>query len=306
MTESKRHVVVATDEKFVIPTAVTLRSLSLSGSGTLCVWILASGVSPASRRLVEQSVAGHEMSLEWIEMDSAELGDTSRSQIGKATYFRLGIGELLPSTVDRALYMDSDMLVAGTLAPLWSKSFESEVLYAVRSVHYPSICTYGAMDNWPQLGLDPRAPYFNAGLMMINLTEWRTRNVGRRCLDYLASPLANGALADQEALNAVIAGSWVELEPKWNQQTPLLAHNRGAELLYASDVLREARESPAVIHFLSRPKPWQVGCTHMARERWLKMAEETAFAPVRLQSESFRTRAGWRVRRAASALVKGL
>lgn len=301
-----RHVVVATDEKFVIPTATTLRSLSLTSSSQLTVWVLASGVSDEAKLRTQDSLCGSNVRLAWIDMEPVDLGNTSQSPIGKATYYRLAIGELLPDDLSEVLYMDVDVLVRDDLTPLWElPRHENQVLSAVRSVHFPSICTYGAMDHWPELGLDPRGHYFNAGVLMIDLQRWRDINVGRRCLAHLASPLANGTLADQEALNVVLAGHWEELHPRWNQQTPLLAHNRGVELLYSDETIREARENPAVIHFLNRPKPWHRDCTHPAREEWRAVANQTAFAPIDVEKNSLADQAKWRIKRAASALVKG-
>lgn len=305
MNDSMRHLVVATDERFLMPTATTLRSLSTHDPGPITVWILATGVSDLARRKVRHSLVGQGTRLEWIDMDSADFGDTSANPLGRASYFRLAVGEVLPEHVDRVLYMDTDMLVRDTLSPLWDLAESGVSVWAVRSVHFPHICSYGAVDHWPELALDPRAPYFNSGLLMIDLQEWRARDVGRRCLKYLASSFANRTLADQEALNVVLAGRWREIEPRWNQQTPFLEHNRGVQVLYTDEVIREARERPAVIHFLNRPKPWQVGCTHPWRESWLSVANETQFAPVFPSKEPIMRQATWRLKRAASALIKG-
>lgn len=300
-----RHIVVATDQNFVVPTATTLRSLSLQERHPVTVWILATNVSHSSKCAVEASLAGNQVQLQWVDMQDVDLGDTSGSKLGPASFSRLAIGEVLPTDVGRVLYMDVDMLVMDSLAPLWEHSDQGMVAWAVRSVNYPSICTYGAMDHWPNLGLDPRAHYFNSGLLMIDLHAWRELGIGQRALAHLASPHANGALADQEALNVALHGRWGELDPRWNQQTPLLDHNRGAPLLYSDEILRQARDQPAVIHFLDRPKPWQKGCTHPARHEWLKVAESTAFAPISVESPSMIKEVRWRIRRAASAIVKG-
>ncbi|WP_282005387.1 glycosyltransferase family 8 protein [Propioniciclava sinopodophylli] len=305
ISEDTRHVVVATDENFVLPTATTLRSLTHHGvGGALQIWVLCTGVSLESKTAIQDSVTGP-LQISWIDMDNVDLGDTSQSTLGKGTYLRLALGEVLPADVSSVLYMDVDMLVTDSLAPLWELPDGGEVAWAVRSVHYPSLCTYGAMDHWPELGLDPRAPYFNAGLMMIDMRRWREQHIGRKALDHLASPLANGALADQEGLNVALAGRWGELDPKWNQQSPLLEHNRGAQLMYDDDTLVAAREKPAVIHYLSRPKPWHADCTHPLREDWRRVANETAFGPITLQSTPLKHEVKWRVKRAASALLKG-
>lgn len=306
MNAHDRHVVVATDRNFLLPTATTLRSLSTSGTGQVTAWVLTSGVDRNDMNRVEASVDQTNLKVKWVDMTGCDFGDTSRNPLGRASYYRLAIGEVLPAEIDKVLYMDVDMLVADSLSPLWETETRGDhVAWAVRSIHFPSICTYGAMDHWPELGLDPRAPYFNSGLIMVSLSGWRSLDVGRRTLAHLRSPLANGALADQEALNAVLAGKWRELPPRWNVQSPFYEHNRGVQLLYPDDVIDDARSNPAVIHFLSRPKPWHQECTHSERARWRRVANETAFAPIKLQRSDPIQNVKWRVKRAASALVRG-
>lgn len=306
MSEQDRHVVVATDRNFLIPTATTLRSLSLRIDSPTTAWILSTGVDRTDRALVLASLADNNLHLEWVDMAGFDFSASPATPLGIGTMFRLAMGEALPDSVNKVLYMDVDMLVMDSLAPLWeNETMSDDVAWAVRSVHYPSISTYGAMDHWPELGLDPRAPYFNAGLLMVDLHKWRTLDVGGRALAHLRSPLANGALADQEALNAVLAGQWRELHPRWNVQSPFYEHNRGVQLLYPDEVIDEARSRPAIIHYLSRPKPWNIYCTHPAREEWRHVANETAFGPIKLQRDSRARNLKWRLKRAASALIKG-
>lgn len=305
MSTERRHLVLATDQRFLVPTATTLRSLSLVDTGPITAWILVSGVDADSRGLVEESIEGTGVRVDWVDVDVRKLNGADGGQLGPAANYRLMIGEALPTDVRRVLYLDSDVLIEDSLEPLWDCEDPQAVVHAVRSVHYPWVCTYGAVDSWPELGLDPRKPYFNSGVLLIDLERWRDLDVGRQALDYLASPLANGTLADQEALNVVLAGSWSELHPRWNQQTPLLDRNRGVEAVYPDDVIEEARLHPAIVHFLSRPKPWQTGCTHPAAERWRHVAGGTAFAPVSLERVQWRDAMRWRVKRAGSALLKG-
>jgi len=299
-----RHIVLATDAAFAIPTAVTLRSISEVDSGPLAVHILVTDCGPDVRDKVESSVLGQGVTVDWIDMDAHVRSDVSRLH-GVAALFRLSMAEVLPPEVERVLYLDVDVLVLRSLEPLWSEARDGSIARAVRSVNFPSICTYGAVDNWHSLGLDPRAPYFNSGVLMVELGPWRSSQIGSRAFEYLESPLANGTLADQEALNVVLAGHWTELDPSWNVQPGLLGDQRAAHLLYDDEVIEAARRKPAIIHFIDRPKPWHRDCRHPFTETWRAVASRTAFAPIVLDRTSLRAQASWRVRRAASALFKG-
>lgn len=297
------HIVVATDDGFGLPTAVTLRSLSVHSSSPVTVWVLAHLVRAETKRRVEASIEDG-VTIEWVDLDATTVENVPDSGLGSASLFRLLVGEVLPATLQRVLYLDVDTLIEDDIRPLLHSELRATAA-AVRSVHYPVVSTYGALDNWPHLGLDPRAAYFNSGVLLLNLDKWREAEIGHRALDHLRSPYSRGNLADQEALNVALAGRWEELDPRWNVQSPFLADNRSIHVWWSDDQIREARESPAIIHYLDRPKPWHRDATHPWKDRWRSVAAETAFAPVDLERTPWRSQARWRIRRAASALVKG-
>src|SRR5205809_7329455 len=51
--------------------------------------------------------------------------------LNKTTYARLFIGELLPRSVDRILYLDCDVVCTGEIAPLWRLASEVPVVGGV-------------------------------------------------------------------------------------------------------------------------------------------------------------------------------
>lgn len=297
------HIVVATDDRFGLPTAVTLRSLSVHNSRPVTVWILAHSVRAETKRRVESSVEDG-VTIEWIDLDGSSVENVPDSGLGSASLFRLLVGEVLPETVARVLYLDVDTLIEDDVQPLLQADM-CEMAAAVRSVHFPVVSTYGAIDNWPHLGLDPRSAYFNSGVLLLDLVRWREEDIGQKALHHLRSPYSRGNLADQEALNVALAGRWEELEPRWNVQTPFLADNRAIHVWWSDEQISEARQRPAVVHYLDRPKPWHRDATHPWKDRWRAVAAETAFAPIDLERTLWRSEVQWRVRRAASALIKG-
>ena len=203
------------------------------------------------------------------------------------------------------LYLDVDMLVRRSLDELRSVDLGGATLAAVQSINYPFVATRGAVNHWRTLGLDPRASFFNAGLLLVDLQRWRTARVAELALDYLRSAHC-GKGADQEALNVVCAEDWRPLEPTWNQQTPMLDDQHGAHLLFDGPTIEAARVDPHIVHFQTRPKPWHRHCEHPWRSEWLDVASQTRFGVVAdLRERSVADEWRWRTRRAASALVKG-
>ena len=302
--DGHRHLVVATDAGFTLPTAVTLRSLyGQPGSSEILVTVLHDSVPADLRSKVDASLPAGAPPLRWVEADLSVLGARPAYHLPASTWFRIIAVDSIPPGVERFVYLDVDVLVRQPLNPLWEVDLQGQPLGAVRSVNYPSIGTWGAFDHWRKHGLDPRLPFFNAGLLVVDVAAWRSTGTTARIIELMASGDIHGG--DQQSLNVALAGRWVELDPMWNQQTPLLHDGRGGHLLYDDATIDRARESPAVIHFLDRPKPWHVDSTHPSRELWREEAARTAFAPITLERTKLSEVVRWRVKRAASALIKG-
>ena len=305
MNSAVKCVAVATDAAFALPTAVTLRSLlSTAEADEFAVSILHGGVDERTQEQIARSLPDGGRSLTWVMVDDRALRSLPAHHLSVAAYYRLMIPELLPDTA-RVLYVDSDVLFRKSPAPLWDVDLGGNLAAAVRSVNYPALCSWGAMDHWRELGLSPRAPYFNSGLMMIDQEGWRRESVRPRVVDFVGSKFANGATVDQQALNATLSERWLELPPTWNLQPPLLDDRRGGHLLYDDAPLDEARHDPSVVHFSDRPKPWHCDSAHPFREDWRDAASATAFAPIALETTSALANARWRAKRAAAALVSG-
>jgi lipopolysaccharide biosynthesis glycosyltransferase len=84
---------------------------------------------------------------------------------------------------------------------------------------------------------------------------------------------------DQDALNAVVAGRWTELDTEWNV-TPYwdtLAHRLGPN----TDIFQRVR----ILHFVSDEKPWLPGYEHRDRlklfQKYLGRTDWAGEAPER-------------------------
>src|SRR4051812_29813504 len=115
-------------------------------------------------------------------------------------------------------------------------------------------------------------PYFNTGVLVMNLPAWRGTGMAQRALRYAAegAPLR---WADQDALNAVL-DNWFELESRWNVQ-----HGNLFSPCYQPDTPRTAAlyhdrrdlyAAAAVLHFVGRAKPWSHLCTAPGTAAWVR------------------------------------
>ena len=97
--------VLAADDKFAMPLAVTVRSAidNLAADRRLRIFVLDGGILPATRERVVASWPAGRFDVEWVTVDARSLAGLPISgHIQVQAYFRILISRLLPTDVDRA------------------------------------------------------------------------------------------------------------------------------------------------------------------------------------------------------------
>jgi lipopolysaccharide biosynthesis glycosyltransferase len=136
------HVAVACDENYVIPLAAMLASLvaELDSQCELMIHVLGTDLSQKAWCKLQASLPASRIHWSCIELQSSlltDLGFTSRpfEHISSVCFLRLLLPELLPSDVQKVLYLDGDMVIrkniAGRIcadisASAWSPRFRIE------------------------------------------------------------------------------------------------------------------------------------------------------------------------------------
>lgn len=200
------------------------------------------------------------------------------------TYFRLLMQDILPE-YDKALYLDSDMVVNRDIAELFDVDVDGYLLAAVADADTAGLYN-GArpdkkdyMDNVLKMK-DPYS-YFQAGTIIFNLAEFRRRYTVEELFAYAAS--YEWQLLDQDVLNHFAEGHVKYLDMRWNvmmnwfgvrvKEIISLAPHR------LSEPYMEARKDPYVVHFAGDDKPWDHPETDYADYFW-RYALKTPFAPI--------------------------
>jgi lipopolysaccharide biosynthesis glycosyltransferase len=220
---------------------------------------------------------------------------------GPVSWLRLFLSELLPD-LDRVIHIDADVLVRADLAELWAQRCDGAPVSAVRDYLFPTFAS-GLPNAVSALGLPPSTPYFNAGVLLLDLAAWRRASLTERAIDYAREYGDTIRYADQDALNAVAAGTVHELAPRWNVQLGTAsARTTLAHLRSAGDdpsiALRALADRAAVIHFTAF-KPWQP--QGLRASRWsiglhLAFARTTLRFSDRSRAQSLADAMGWGAR----------
>jgi lipopolysaccharide biosynthesis glycosyltransferase len=206
------------------------------------------------------------------------------------------VADFLPADVHRAIWLDCDMLVLADLGELWTRSFGDASTLAVQDALVPLVSSRFGVAGYTEMGIDPKAPYFNAGMMVIDVDAWRNENVSRSGLEYLRKFRDSVFFWDQEALNAALVGRWSALESRWNWSATL------DRLSSPSDRLNLPESGEArVVHFNGSLKPWLIEDIDGLGVPYFKHLDDTAWAGWRPARTLRSSLLGWygssRVRR---------
>jgi len=277
--------VLSADDAYARPLAMTAYSalVHLAPGWAANLYVIDGGISDANRTRIERVVEATPptTSLCWLTPDSAQVRNLPvlNDRMSTSAYLRLCLPELLPDRCERALYLDSDMLVTSSLTPLWTEPFDGTALCAVQDYYTPYVSSTRGLDYYCELGLAPHTPYFNAGVMAINLSYWRTHGVGRAALQHIETYRDRLNFHDQEGLNAVVAGNWKPLDPAWNLfVTPDRLKDVPSSAVQEALIERPRLFQTAhVYHFAGDVKPWILDTYHPMQRQWHQYLWESAW-----------------------------
>jgi len=272
------HIVAASDDKYVQHLGVMITSLleNTPEPKRVAFTIIDGGISDRNRRILNAVATRYGSRVHMLEFDLDRLsGFWTSGHVTHSTYLRLFIPDLLNDAITKAIYLDSDMIVKEDIAKLWDFEVSEFYLGAVEDTNLDR-----AVDHKPRIGMSLETSYFNAGMLLLNLTKWRQDGMVNRLMEYIHTHPGKIWFYDQDALNWVFQDKWLHLPLRWNQQ-PM--HFKLYSREHRHDMaVREAVERPAIIHYLAASKPWQFDCDHPLKNqyyRYLKMTVWKDFAP---------------------------
>lgn len=187
------------------------------------------------------------------------------------TYVRLWVDEFFPADVSRVLYLDADMVVVGSIAPLWRVDLDGALMGAV---DIP-----GSDQGVRQLEMRMEDGYFNAGMLVIDVQQWRATKASDAVVEYIQKYPERIAY-DQDALNACFYQRTKRLDYKWNVIRPF--YRDPTPLPLGRIEIERIRRDALIIHFNGGSKPWSYFCDHPRRfeyDKYLRMTEWRDYVP---------------------------
>ena len=253
----------ACDENFVKFTAVTINSLIANASKEFSydIHILCTKISEDKKQKVinlapENFKVYFDDVTNYLKSISYRL--PIRDYYSKTTYYRLFISEMFPE-LDKALYLDSDMIVLGDISELYNHDIGENYVGACNEQAMVQTDVYGTYVE-KCIGLD-RNKYFNAGMLLINCAQFRKQKI----LDQFIRLLHEYSFVvtqDEDYLNFICKDKVFWIENSWNVETY-------GEIKYSETTAK-------IIHYLMVGKPWHFKDVPFAEIFW-NYAKQTPF-----------------------------
>ena len=246
MTSERIAIVLIADQAYTEQLTVTMKSIMYHNK-SVNFYIINQGIMPDWFRKMRRIVRNLGGELYNIPFDIGLISANWRTQnhispIAYAKYF-------IPRLIDRerVLYLDTDIIVNGSLNSFFLTDLKGFPVAAVRDID-------GS---------------FNTGVMLIDNPQWKDLSVLDKCLELFEGEKSkhwelehfNG---DQTILNSVFQDNWLELDKRFNVQVgyDLVAfYNHWEEHFNLED-------EPLVIHYTTNRKPWNSSVSYRFREKW--------------------------------------
>lgn len=178
------------------------------------------------------------------------------------TYLKLFAFNLLPDSVQRIFFIDSDSVVIGDLSEMIHINMQGNVIGAVKdglSHSYKCMLGYAYDDSW-----------YNMGVMLVDVALWKQMHCQEAVEKQLQKRNAYFAV-DQDLLNITQHGKIMTLHPKYNATPHHYIYNekdfyrampQGG--FYEQNTMKEGQEQAVIRHFerFVGESPWHKNSVH--------------------------------------------
>ena len=255
------------DDNYIPFFAVALQSLidnsSKENNYEIKVLYTQSNISEINQRKIKEKYERENFNIEFVDVNSLleKIEDKlyTRDYYSNATYYRLLIPDLYPN-YDKAIYLDSDMVILADVATLYNMDIEDNLIAAVPD---GAVQTVPPFQEYVEkvVGLSNYNNYFNAGMLLMNLDALRKYKFQEKFL-YMLSTVKFAVAQDQDYLNRICKGRVKILENAWNTMP--------------GGILEENKDNIKIIHYNLSYKPWHFD-NIMYQDYFWQYAKKTDF-----------------------------
>lgn len=239
-----RPVVTVTDKNYVVPTFIFLNSLVKKIPNEVEIFVICTDKA-SSVQISKWIEIQNYVNINVIEF-TGDIGFPlfDNDHVSIATYVRLYLHEIISDQYSSCLYIDNDTLILDSIDYLLNMK-----------VHILGAADHLAPNDSYRLWGSTLNPYFQAGVLVINLDFMRKIDLIKESKDVLIANTARIRWHDQDILNIIFKDSWERLPFEYN---------------YSTNIQRQfPKIRPAIVHFDGPNKPWIKNVERPLKEDWV-------------------------------------
>ncbi len=222
------------------------------------IYVLNSGLNMKNQKLLCGINNEYDCSLKLVNVDKSLFENcpipSACRHVSLAAYYRLILAELFP-TLDKIIYLDSDLNVLTSLWELYNENLDDFYIGAIEDK--------SEVENSKRLNIDK---YCNSGVLIINLMKWRQDSLRNKFFEYISSHKDEILWPDQDVINCVCANKIKFIDKHWNVQ---VGQYRDCQ----NDMAKDAY----IIHHITAKKPWLITSKSKFKDIYFKYLENTPF-----------------------------
>ena len=215
-----------------------------------------------------------------FEKDLSDYPNLKNTHVSEATYYRLFISDYISDEIDHLIYLDSDVFCINN--PEYILDYKVNEL--INSSHTISVTTELFKNSKNQeifnkLNLK-KEKYFNAGVMLIDYKKWVDSININKLLTLLEESKNEIDNWDQDLLNKVFDGNYLELTDFLNFRI----NSHVKKIFY--------EESSFFVHFAGNHKPWTLeGALDDGSSIYFDLLSELQIKPydIKLKTRKFKS-----------------
>ncbi len=249
------NILVTLDSNYVYPLCVMFHSLSKTNAGReFDIYVAYSSLTDGDFLLMEKALEGTQSTIHKVPVSDDIFADAPvLDRLSKETYYRLLIGDILPQNVHKILYLDPDIVINKDISDFYNIDLEGKAVAGGTHLY-----GFAQKVNLARLGMKKTSRYINAGVLLINLDEWRKTVALKEILDFISKNIKKLFLADQDVINVLFEDKKLCIDER------LYNLDEKTYGIFASKFagknridLDWVRKNTVVIHFNGSNKPWK-------------------------------------------------
>lgn len=245
------NLIVTVNSNYIRPLKIMLLSFMEHNPGRHKVYFLYGDVTEAELGEVGKLVSLHGSCMIPIRMEQEIFADMPVMQyFTKEMYYRLLAGQMLSQEEKRALYLDPDILVRGSLEAMYEQNMEGMILAGVEDYAVKTLLSA----HKKEIGFGRDEPYINSGVLLMDLNRLRENFSMKELYGIMERGREVFTYPDQDIINLMFRGKIKILERKYNYNT---GYGSEREMLkYLAGGFAKEKKYPVIVHYMGKAKPW--------------------------------------------------